>query len=245
MISLRVIPRFSPGLFRRYGILMLGLGMLAGSARATTTYCAACPNTQTAFNTAVTGLSSSGLMSFPTSDLQEEEYTDSSTQVEFLGFTDAQVSGHTYYTEGSPTDLTVDGTLLASSSVDYTAGEVIEIILPADVVALELNISSPSGASSYCVLPASSFQSNACNNFPMVTSSSDVEFVGLTNISPTTIWLGPANATSPTVAINSFEVFTNQSAQSAVPEGPTMLLLGSGLTALFGLHRRRRQPLPV
>jgi hypothetical protein len=222
---------------------MLGLGMMAGSARATLTYCAtACAgNTQSAFNTAVSGFSPlAPLEGFPTLGTPELEYTDVATGVEFLGFNKSGL------TTGSTNCLTVSGTLSASNNgsgagCNTASGEVIEIILPANIVGIELNIS---GAGTYCVDPAATFGALDCNNFPTVTSSSDVEFVGLVSATPlSTIWVGGFNQTSPTVAINTFEVFSNQS--SVTPEGPTNLLIGSGLIALCWLHRRRRPPLPV
>jgi hypothetical protein len=246
MVFFRAIPRLSPRLFRRYGILILGLGMLAGSARATTTYCAACvtypgnaPLTQSVFATAVAGLTASGLIAFPTLGAPEDEYTDPTTQVEFLGYNKSGT------TEGSANCLTVNGTLSASNNgsagCNTASGEVIEIVLPSDVVALEVNISSPSGASSYCLDPAANFGSSDCNYNLVLTPTITAAFGGLVNATPfSTAWIGPVLSTTSTVAITSFEVFTDQ---AATPEGPTMLLLGSGLTALFWLHRRRRQRL--
>jgi hypothetical protein len=219
---------------RRFAIFMLGLGAVAGSARATTTwYCnepTSCgANTSAAFTTATSSLFPvGGLAGFIAGGLQSGslEYIDSTTGVEFFGFADNGGSS------GGANALAVSGTTLQASP-----GGLIELVLPANILAVEMNISSSTaGGTSYCVDPAATFGRNDCNSVVVVTSPSDVEFVGLAGATYTTVWVGSQTLNTQTPVIASFEIFTSQ---SPTPEGPTMLLIGTGLIVLHLFHRRR------
>jgi hypothetical protein len=216
---------------RRYGVFMLGLGMMAGSARATSTY-----TTPSSFNSAVSGLTGVVGSAFTSAGLQPGalEYIDTVTGVDFFGFAD---SGGT---EGAADSLSVSGGVLQASSF-----ALIEIVLPANTLAVEFSIGATTSGL-FCFDPTPTFDTGgSCDATLFVSSPASPQFAGAVNATAfSTVWVGPLSG-SPTVTIDSFEVFSNQSTQSGVPEGPTDLLIGSGLTALYWLHRRRRQPLPV
>jgi hypothetical protein len=226
--------------FRKYGIFMVGLGMLAGSARATITYSAS----QAAFGTQATvtdGLTLSSLITFTAANLttingvacgcSDDEYIDPTTGLEFLAF------------NGSGT--TNEAFASVTAGVLYTAansGDSIEVIFPTgldDGFAFNFTTTRNTG-DTLCV----GTSVGGCNgsNFAGQFGSA---FIGALNDNPTLAPLTVVWLTTPGSAdtdLQSFEVAT----QAPVPEGPTNLLLGSGLSALYWLYRRRRhQPLPA
>ncbi len=213
--------------FRRFGIVMLGLVSIAGSAKATISY----QGSQVSFSgqAGTDGLAVSSLSTFSgalTTDgfVTGDEYLDPTTQIEFLAFNGSGSAAQSFNLSG--------GTL------SVTNGNTIEIVLPAGVdFGFAFNVTTPSspflnlceditvaGCSGNAVVvpPASGFI-GAISDIPTVTAL-------------TTIWLHPASG-SPTITLQSFEVATL--ASSATPDGPTMLLIGGGLIVLHLLRRRR------
>lgn len=231
----------------RFGIFMLGLGVIAGSARATITYSAS----QAAFGpqaTVTDGLTLSSLITFTgalcstagtcANGVIGDEYIDPTTGLEFLAFNG---SGTTNEAFASVTD-----------GVLYTAanqGDAIEVIFPTGVdYGFAFNFTTTSSGDNLCI-DTSSASFNSCPSGPTFVMSGNSGFIGALNDSPTpapltAVWLALSASGSAATDLQSFEVAT-QSAQTATPEGSTSLLIGSGLIALTFLRRRRRPPLPV
>jgi len=208
---------------------MLGLGMIAG-AGATTVYTSA-----PTFNTAVSALLGTAGGTFTSAGLQtgNTEYIDTTTGVEFFGFAD---SGGT---AGVADTLTVTGGILQAS---FDA--LIEVVLPTNTQGLQLSVGATSSLSTFCFDPTATFNTSGnCDATLFVSSPSSPDFVGAVDpIALSTAWVGPFTSGSPTATITSFEVY---SVASATPEGPTVLLIGSGLVGLRLLRRLKRPPLPA
>jgi hypothetical protein len=154
-----------------------------------------------------------------------DQYIDPLTNLEFLAFN----SGGTPISFASITG----NTLIASG------GSQVEIVFPAGIdFGFAFNFTTgtfltlcedttPSGCSgsAFVISPASGF----------IGAISDTP----TNTPLTALWLH-AQSGSATINIQSFEVATQNVAST--PDGPTWLLIGSGLIVLPLLHRRRRAP---
>jgi len=207
---------------------MLGLGMMAGSARATTAY-----TSPSSFNTAVSGLNGVVGSGFTSAGLQPGalEYIDTTTGVDFFGF--AESGG----TEGAADTLSVSGGVLEASAFGL-----IEIVLPANTLAVEFSIGATTSGL-FCFDPTATFNTSGnCDATLNVSSPASPQFAGAVNaMAFPTVWIGPQSG-GPTATIDSFEVFSNQ---APVPEDATLFLIGPGLSVLYWLHRRRRQPLPA
>jgi len=183
---------------------------------------------QVNFQNATTGLFfPDPLASFTSSDLTDgnKEYADPNTLVDFFGFNGA-----------SADQLSVTATELEQT----VGGGLIEISLPSNVEAFAAQITVPSSAGTFCIDPASTFNTGSnCDATVTVTSSSDTEFIGVVSTTPiSTIWLGPLGG-SPTLAMKDFEVGETG---TAAPDVPPFLLIGTGLIGLrfVGRFRRRR-----
>jgi hypothetical protein len=230
----------------RYGVFMLGLGMMAGSARATITY----QTSLATFGTQASvtdGLTVSSPITFTGSlcstapscanGVIGDEYVDTTTGIEFLAFNGSGSSNVAF--------ASVTGGVLNTTA---GLGDSIEVIFPTSVdYGFAFNFTTAWSFETFCIDTTTAFSN--CASGGTSISSGNSGFIGAINDNSTpafmpTIWLALGTSGSAGTDIQSFEVAT-QSAQSAVPEGPTNLLIGSGLSALYWLHRRRRQPLPV
>jgi PEP-CTERM motif len=219
--------------FQRFGIVALGLVLIAGSAHATTSYCAACGvHNQAAFNTATTSLYAVAPLSGFAGTFTGVEYDDPISGAQFLDFSDN--SG----VQGAAANLSIGGTILHAST-----GGIIEILLPLNTLAIQINVSATGSGSTFCLDTVAAYSAPGCDVGQQVSGPLDVEFLGVTNGAAfSKIWVGPSSSSpgviaASTIAINSFQIFTDQ---APVPEASTMLLIGLGLIVLHLFHRRRR-----
>jgi|HubBroStandDraft_1064217.scaffolds.fasta_scaffold219639_1 hypothetical protein len=233
MVSCRVLGR--------YGVLVLGLGLLSGSAQATISYQASQPSFSTKA-TVTDGLILSSLITFTAGNLttinaiacgcSDDEYIDPTTGIEFLAFNGSGTSNVAF--------ASVTGGVLNTAA---NQGDSIEVIFPTGVD-FGFGFTFATTFSSGDNLCVGTTLGN-CSDNPFASQSGSA-FVGALNDNPTptslsAIWLFPLNGASPNTDIQSFEVAT-QTTQSATPEVPTLILIGAGLV-VFRLLRRRRRPL--
>lgn len=215
-------------LFHRYGVLMLGLGMMAGSARATTTYSTAA----TFANAAATA----GLVLAPT-----------------ITFTTDSCSLCTTLTDTTdPGDVTFTASYQMSVETAFGwAGDVLE-----DPSGAGSSISIAPGNAFYAfgfyivtvsgpAFPVSvTFNDGTAESFGATTSGSAGSAVFFGDIST-----APITGVEVSLAFNGLNWGIDDvqvGSQSAAPEGSTNLLIGSGLIGLYWLRRRRRhQPVPA
>ncbi|HML18917.1 MAG TPA: PEP-CTERM sorting domain-containing protein [Bryobacteraceae bacterium] len=219
---------------KNLAISILGLAMgLAPAWGSTVVYCnqsAACgTNTEAAFETATASLT------FESVDLTNGTYAepgysnaDGITGLDLLGFNNTT----------TPYSVTVAGGVLEQSISGSNTS--IEIELPSNVYALEIMVSVTEGLANPCVelvTSASSFNGTNCNNQLNISSSSDVEFVGVVSTSPIAdVFIGSIGAGQP-LAISGIELGT----ESPTPEAGTLLLIGTGLVGMRFMNRRQRR----
>ena len=208
--------------FRRFGIVMLGLVSIAGSANATISY----QGSQASFNSkaATDGLAVSSLATFTgalTTDgiTANDEYLDATTQIEFQAFN----------ADGSnPQQFTLTG-----GTLSVAAGNTIKITFPVGVdFGFAFNFTTTSSFETVC----EDVTLAGCSGSAIILQNAS-GFVGAINDVPTpaaltVLWLHQGNAVN---TLQSFDVAT----QSATPDGPTILLIGGGLIVLHLLRRRR------
>jgi len=220
---------------KNLAISILGLAMgLAPAWGSTVVYCnqsAACgTNTEAAFETATASLT------FESVDLTNGTYAepgysnaDGITGLDLLGFNNTT----------TPYSVTVAGGVLEQSVGG--PGTSIEIELPSDVYAVELMVSVTSGSANPCVelvTSPSSFNNTNCNNQLNISSSSDVEFIGVVSTSPITdVFIGTTTGAGQPLAISNIELGT----ESPTPEAGTLLLIGTGLVGMRFMNRRQRR----
>jgi hypothetical protein len=212
--------------FRKWGIFMLGLGVVVGSARATTTF-----STVAAFNTAA---ALAGLAVGPTIT-----FTGDTDITNITTLTDSSV----VFTSG---DMNVelisgwpDGNVIGAG----TGAGSISIAPPTTYYAFGFSIVTVSGAAYPLDV---TFNDGTSHDFSVTSSGSmgNAVFFGDISTAPVTTLEVSTNFNGLIFGVDDVQI-GSQSAQSGTPEGPTNLLIGSGLTALYWLHRRRRQPLLV
>jgi hypothetical protein len=222
----------------KFGILILGLGVIAGSARASITY----STTQANFNNKATtndGLTVSSPITFTGaltelggSGVADDEYIDPTTGVEFLAFNSSGSSNVAFASVTS-------GVLNTQAGL----GSSIEVIFPTGVdYGFAFNFTTAwSGGENLCIDPNTTF--NSCASGGTYIASGGSGFIGAINDNPTpapltSVWLALSASGSAGTDLQNFEV-------AGVPEGSTNLLIGSGLIGIYLLHRRRRQKLPA
>ena len=215
-------------------IFILGFVAMIVPGRASLNFYTA--SSETAFNSAVTGLTAPYSLEDFTPSFSGSDYTDSTSAAQFLGFTG---------TNGTGLDQMVvtTGTTVLDQSTGNAFIEIIDI--PANTYAVGVNISS-TGSGFFCAQAnVTSFSTSNCENGSpsgtgtvYVSSSSNVQFMGvMSSDTPiTNFWIGSTGASAP-LQINSFELFTED---ASAPETSTFLLLGSGLILLGGFRRYRR-----
>jgi hypothetical protein len=223
--------------FRKFGIFTLGLGMLAGSAHATTSY----QSSQTSFASQATttdGLTLSSLITFTAANLTtingiacgctDDEYIDPTTGIEFLAF-NGSGSGNVAFGSVAAGVLTTQAGL----------GDSIEVIFPTPVdYGFAFNFTTAYTYETFCIDPTTSF--STCASGGTTITSGNSGFIGAINSTAplTAVWLALNESGSAGTDLQSFEVAN----PAATPEGPTMLLIGPGLIGLL-FYRRRRQRL--
>jgi hypothetical protein len=223
---------------RNIGIIVLGLGAMAGMARGSTTY----QGSQLTFASQATttdGLTLSSLITF-TGTLTElagtsvpgDEYLDPTTGVEFLAFNGAGMANVAF--------ASVSGGKLSTQN-----GDAIEVIFPSGVdYGFAFNFTTAYSFETLCV-DASPASFPSCAGSAFITSGNS-GFIGALNDNPTpaaplvSLWLHPQSA-GPDTDLQSFEVATQAAGPPAVPETRTMLLIGSGLILIHQLRRRQKK----
>jgi hypothetical protein len=190
-------------------------------------------NNLTAFNNATTSLffpnapilfTSSGLSADTTT------YTDTVSTTEFL---EDNSSGTAIDSEGffSP---------VVTGLKTFTPGDVIQVMLPANVYAFEVNVQvSSSNGGGVCVETTSSYTHSCSGDEVFLSSSSDTEPIGVVSSSPlTTVWL--AAPSSSNLQLDNFEIGEQapDPPPADTPEVATMFMIGTGLISL-GVMRRR------
>ncbi len=222
--------------FHRFLTSVLALAAAVVPVSASTVYCAsACGvNDPTAFINATSALFfPNAAITFAPSGItnpsvDDSTYFDSASGVTFLS----------YNSSGTALDissLSVVGTTLKA----YNAGNLIDIILPAGVLAFSAHITQPSGSSSFCMeSQVSAFTPNTCDNLLPVPATGS-EFIAVVSSIPiSNIWIGP-NTGSPALQFNDFEI-GQAGAISDTPEIATFLMIGIGLISLRFLPRKLR-----
>jgi hypothetical protein len=223
---------------RNIGIIVLGLGAMAGMARASVTYQAS----QSSFASQATtgdGLTLSSLITF-TGGLTEvggvanDAYLDPTTGVEFLAF-NGSGSGHVAFASASGGILnTVSG-----------LGDAIEVVFPSGIdYGFAFNFTTTSSFETVCVDTSPATFGNCASNGTTITSGNS-GFIGALNDNPTlaplvSLWIHPQSG-APDTDLQSFEIGTQADAPPAVPETRTMLLIGSGLILIHQLRRRQKK----
>lgn len=233
-------------LFRRYGVFILGLGMMAGSARATITY----QTSLATFGTQASvtdGLTVSSPITFAgalteTAGVANDEYIDPTTGVEFIAFNGSGTTNEAF--------ASVTGGVLNTVAA---SGDTIEVLLPTSVdygFGFNFTTAYYEGVS-LCVGTGPATFGNCLSGGTYIAQNGS-GFVGAINdyLAPpaplTAVWLNPQSGFSSPAGtdLQSFEVATE--AADTTPEGSTNLLIGSGLIGLYWLRRRRRhQPVPA
>jgi hypothetical protein len=227
--------------FRKFGVVMLGLGMLAGSARATITYQATQGPGAGSFTTkaGTDSLTVSSLITFTgalcttgcANGVIGDEYVDPTTGIEFLAFMSDGLTNVAFASITAGTLNTVAG-----------SGDYIEVIFPAglhDGFAFNFTTAYSNGIN-LCV---DTSVPGPCASGGTYVGQNVSGFVGAVNDNPTpaplvSLWLYPTSgfAVSAGTDIQSFEVAN----PATTPEGPTLLLIGPGLIGLL-FYRRRHQ----
>jgi len=217
--------------FRRFGVFMLALGIVAGWARGSITY----QTSQASFTTQATvtdDLTVSSLITF-TGTLTElagvanDEYIDPTTGIEFLAFSQ---SGSTHEAFAS-----TSGNVLQTA-----AGDSIEVIFPSSVdYGFAFNFTTTSTFETLCV-DTSTGSFGTCASGGTTITSGNSGFIGALNDNPTpaalvSLWLHPQGGADDETSLQSFDVATQDT-----PETATKVLIGSGLIVINLLRRRRK-----
>ncbi len=224
--------------FRNIGVFVLGLGIMAGTARATITYQA---NQSTFANqaTMTDGLTLSSLITFTgtlttVGGVSNDAYIDAATGVEFLAFNQTGSSNVAFASVSGGILNTVPG-----------LGDAIEVIFPSGVdYGFGFNFTTAYSFETLCVDTSPASFGNCASNGTTITSGNS-GFIGALNDNPApgalvSVWLHPYNNGSADTDLQSFEIGTQASAPS-VPETRTMFLIGSGLILIHQLRRRQKR----
>jgi hypothetical protein len=199
---------------RKFGVFMLGLGMLAGSARATTTYTTA-PALITDATTAGLTLSTAITFGSDTCSLCVS-VTDSG-----ITFTGPQMNIETWS----------GGSLLEPS----TAKSSVSISQVGDYYAFALNLVTISGAGFPIDIE---FNDGTSHDFTVTAASAGTAvFFGDISTAPITSLQIVSNFNQLNFGIDNVQF----GGAAPTPDGPTLVLIGPGLIALSLLYRRRRQ----
>jgi hypothetical protein len=196
--------------------------MLTGSARATTTYSVAATFDAAA---ATAGLTLSSAITFTSDSCSVcATVTDSG-----ITFSASEMNVETV--AGWP-----DGNVLAPPFGDGA----IAIAPSTTYYAFALNIITIAGGGYPIDIK---FNDGAAEDLEFTTASSDGSgiFVGAISTVPLLNLQIVSDFTNLTFGIDNVQI----GSQAATPEGPTNLLIGSGLSGFYWLYRRRRQLLPV
>jgi hypothetical protein len=228
--------------FQRFLISVLLLAAFAIPASASTIiYCnSGCgTNNETAFNNAIASQSlffPNGLENFST----DATGTDTGGLLNANGITGLNFFG--YFNTGggsaSQVGVVVSGNNLEQNPVDVGTDTALEVQPPGGIYAFGANVTVVSSSGNPCVEPGvttSTFNNSNCDaQFP-ITSSSDTEFFGVISNAPlSNVFIGyPAIGNDGQLEIQSFEL------GEQTPEAATLLLIGTGLTFLGVLRRRR------
>lgn len=206
----------------KFGIFILGLGLIAGSARATTTF-----NTALAFDNAVaadTGLTLAPTITF-TDDADATLLTTFTDTGSDVTFTSADMN-----VENETADGWSGGNLIRAG----TGAGSISIAPASAYYAFGFSIVTVSGGA----YPMSvTFNDGAAEDFSVTASSTNgtAIFFGVISTAPITGLEVSTASEGMTFGIDNVQT-------AATPEGSTNLLIGSGLIGLTFLHRRRRRP---
>jgi hypothetical protein len=238
--------------FHRFLISVLGFTMLFGIpvSASTIVYCnSGCgANNQAAFNNAITAQN----LFFPTG---LENFSADTSGTDSAGLADP--SGASFFgfentgTSGIQKGVTVSGSVLEQNPFFLGQNTALELQAPAGILAIAMNVSIDPSASSGnpCIevgVTAPTFNLSNCNNQISISSSSDTEFIGvISSAAISNIFVGYAansGGQSGQLEIQSFELGVDPPPD--VPEVASLILIGTGLTAM-GVMRRRRNPLVV
>jgi hypothetical protein len=204
-------------------------------ASATTIYCdSGCgTDTEAAFNSLIGSLTSNTFIAtdLQPGTLQDHEYIDSATMIDFFAFRQSGTSADTFSVNGSNALQT------HTSNLDS-----MEVVLPVDTGAFAANVSVLSSTGSYCIQANTNagFGTPSCGG-DEVTLSTSPFFFGVVSAGPTdplsTVWIAPVgDPTGSTLVMENFEVGQPPAEASEVA---TFLMIGTGLFSL-GLFRRFR-----
>jgi len=221
--------------FHRLLTSVLALAAAVVPVSASTVYCvSACgTNDPTAFTNATTGLLfPNAPISFAFGGLvlpDQTDYIDSSSTVNFFD-----------YKNGTTLDSSV-GFSVPATALKASGGDLIQVALPAGVLAFGFDFSQSNSNASFCVEAQSNFDPNACapsSFFP----GTGTQFIGLVSSTPiSTIWIGPITGTG-TTQLNDFEIGEQGQVlpPADTPEIATFLMIGIGLISLRFLPRKLR-----
>jgi hypothetical protein len=199
-------------------------------------------NNETAFENAITSAGlffPSGLQNF--SSDTSMAYPGMNGLSNANGITGLSFLGYINTGSGTPPEkgVTVSGNNLVQSTGDTGSTTALEIQLPSSVVyALAANVTVTSSYGQPCIEPnvtAATFNNSNCNTQTSISSSTDTEFFGVIDVAPLNdVFLGYAfSAGNGPLEIESFEL------GEQTPEVATLLMIGTGLTFLGALRRRR------
>jgi hypothetical protein len=225
--------------FRKFGVLMLGLGIVAGWARGSITYQTSQANF-TSQATVTDGLTVSSLITFTGaltelagSGVANDEYIDLTTGVEFLAFSSNGLTHEAF--------ASVSGGILNTAAGQ---GDSIEVMFPSGVdYGFAFNFTTASSTGDNLCVDTSTATFSTCASGGTSIAQNGSGFIGALNDSPTpaplvAVWLHPQSG-SPGTDLQSFDVAT-QSQTSDTPEARTMVLIGSGLIVINLLRRRQK-----
>lgn len=235
--------------FQRFLISILGLVVVGIPASASTiVYCnSGCgANNETAFNNAIAAESlffPTGLENFSTdtsgTDTAGLINADATTGLDFYGFENTGSSG-------IQKGVTVSGSILEQNPFYLGQNTALEVQFPSAILAFAANVSVDPSASSGnpCIevgVTAPTFNTSNCNNQVSISSSSDTEFIGvISDTQLSNVFLGYAansGGQSGQLEIQSFELGIDPPPD--VPEVASLIMIGTGLTFLGAMRRRR------
>ncbi len=143
-----------------------------------------------------------------------------------------------------------NGTTLDTFSISlpplttHNGGDLIKIVLPANVFAFEVSISFTNApGADVCFEAASTFSSSCSGNQTASLASGTPTFFGVvSDTAITTIWIGESNQDSFTPEYQIKNTFSDATG-APTPEGRTLLMFGSGLMTIGMIRfRGRRRP---
>jgi hypothetical protein len=220
-------------------VSIMGLALATTSSASPIIYCnnGCGADDEAAFNAAIAADS----LYFPDGVQNFSTYSGTLT----AGITDADGdTGLDFFTYINTTTTPVQkGVTISGSNLEQVASEgpnaAIEAALPGAIYAFAGTVTTVSGGATPYIEPditASGFGSGNANTQVVITGSSDSEFFGVIDTAPiTSVFIGPISGTSQLVLEN-FELGEQD---APTPEVATFLLIGTGLT-LMGVLRRRR-----